>query len=114
MKNLFFAVVLLPLASLAQNIQTRNPIVIDGGTGANTAISIVSSNQAVPFIRANDTTNTIFSINQDGSFSTRATTNQITFGGTNNAPVSVSTNVTTWVSVHVAGFTNEFRLPLYK
>jgi hypothetical protein len=41
------------------------------------------------------------------------TTNQITFGGTNTAPVS-AVAPTKWISVQVAGLTNAFRVPLFE
>lgn len=41
------------------------------------------------------------------------TTNQVSFGATNNAPANTA-NPAYWISVQVAGQTNQFRLPLYQ
>ena len=53
------------------------------------------------------------SIGMKGQLSISATTNQLSFGATNSAPVN-TTNIAQWVSVQVAGDTNAYRLPLYK
>lgn len=41
------------------------------------------------------------------------TTNQVTFGGTNTAPM-ITTNAAKWISVQVSGFTNAYRIGLYE
>lgn len=54
-----------------------------------------------------------FSIAYDGAITLAGTTNQVTFGATNTAPVS-AVAPTKWISVKVAGESAVYRLPLYE
>ena len=74
---------------------------------------------AVPLItaRTNNGT-TVFSVAASGvvtapTYMLTGTTNQVTFGGTNTAPVS-AVAAAKWISVNVSGFTNAYRIPLYE
>jgi hypothetical protein len=51
-----------------------------------------------------------FSVANSGTLALGATTNQVTFGGTNPPPASAT--VRKWISVQVAGETNAYRIPL--
>ena len=114
MKKLISILAIIPAVCLAQGFvhDVVTPIRINTGDGNNSEIKIFGTNQNVPFIQILGT-NTIYAVNPDGSIVTAATTNIVTYGGTNTAPAN-TTNVAAWVSVAVKGDTNSYRLPLYK
>lgn len=60
----------------------------------------------------NDETNAV-TITGAGAITLAGTTNQVTFGGTNTAPVS-DVAPAKWISVQVSGRTNAYRIPLYE
>ena len=118
MKKLFIAMLMLPMAVLAQTITP--PMRIVSAEANVSPLSIVCpTNQADPLIVAKSRTTSLFSVSASGGISaagaiqTGATTNQIVFGGTNTAPAN-TTNVATWISVQVSGDTNVYRLQLQK
>lgn len=115
MKKLISILAIIPVVCVAQGFvhDVVTPIRINGGDGNNSLIKMVSPNQSAPFITASDGTNTIYSVNANGSVLLAATTNVVTYGGTNSAPVN-TTNAAVWISVAVKGDTNSYRLPLYK
>jgi len=112
MKKLLISALLLPIIAFADP-QIRPEMKIVCGSGQDSAIKIVSSNQSAPFITINDGTNTLFNVNSTGSISLSGTNGQIVFGSTNSLPVTTNI-VVAWVKVTVSGDTNSYRLPLYK
>lgn len=100
------------IATAAFAADVVRPMQVTLPNGVESGLRIIGTNQSVPFIQIVGT-NQLFSVNADGSVTTGSVTNQITFGGTNSAPVN-TTNVSAWVSVSVSGNTNVYRLPLYK
>ncbi len=85
----------------------------------NSALLLDTRGSNFPLIiaRTNNGT-TVFKVAASGAvtaptYTLSGTTNQITFGATNTAPV-VTTNAAKWISIQVAGFTNAYRLPIYE
>lgn len=114
MKKFLCIIGLLPIAAFGQQFRLEQPLhVNNNGFPSVAGINVHGTNQVAPYYRAGNGTNTIFAVNADGSLYLNATTNQVTFGATNIAPVNTS-NVVGWVSVQVSGNTNLYRLPLYK
>jgi hypothetical protein len=107
-----YLISLLFCAGIAFGQEVSKPLIIHGD-GNQVPIQLVNSQQALPWIYVGNTTNTLYRVNKDGSIYTAATTNQITFGGTNAAPTT-TTNAAAWISVTVAGNTNVYLLPVYK
>lgn len=105
---------------ISRYIEAQNP-----GYGANPALTesailmLDSRETGFPILvgRTNNGT-TVFKVDSDGkvtapTYTLTGSTNQVKFGGTNTAPVS-AVAPTKWISVQVAGLTNQFRLPLYE
>jgi hypothetical protein len=93
--------ILLNCLSARQMFPLSNPYLGDAGGNFAVAANTI-------------TTPTTFTTNLTSLSATlTGTTNQVTFGGTNSAPVNAGAPVR-WISVQVTGFTNAYRLPLYQ
>ncbi|SRR6266576_289116 len=66
-----------------------------------------------PLLNLYNASTLVATIDSSGKLTLSGTTNQVTFGATNTAPVSAGA-AAKWISVQVSGFTNAYRIPLYE
>lgn len=115
MKKLISFIALFPVLVFAQQT-LQDPIRVHakGSSGDTTLCTLVNTNANInaPFLICLSS-NQVFAVNNNGSVFIGATTNQVSYGATNSAPVNTS-NAVAWISVQVNNDTNVYRLPLYK
>jgi len=110
MKKLILILCFAPMLGLAQQVNSQPLRITTDGNVAG--ITLITPSANAPAIVVHDGTNNVFRVAANGALVLACTTNQITFGATNSAPVS--TNSVKWISVAVVGDTNVYRLGLCK
>ncbi len=110
---IFVLVVAFALAAMAACLQQANDIKIVNSDNMVKFSAISPASQTNPWLEFGSQTNTVFSVNANGSITLAASTNVFTFGAlTTTAPVSGTP--TNYIFVGVSGDTNIYRMALLK